>query len=223
MITPRHHRPRSGASRSGFTLVELLVAITVIGILVGMLLTAVIPVLTRAKETKILMEMKQIEQSIENFKNQNGFYPPSWVNIRLDRAGNLNDPLECADELLRYINGFAKNNREGVGVRGSRPIDAWWTSVGSKIDHRRGQDLVFWLSGLCKNKQFPLSNGNGFAFNGDNVERDVFYEFKDQQLVKVEYPADMASVAGYDQQASSDAPFLYIDNDSYNIPGTTFD
>ena len=68
-------------SRSGFTLTELMVAITVMAILAGMLMAAVIPAMSSARRTAILMEMKQIEQSLENFKTHHGFYPPSWVRI----------------------------------------------------------------------------------------------------------------------------------------------
>ena len=66
-------------SRSGFTLTEIMVAITVMAILAGMLMAAVIPAMSAARRTAILMEMKQIEQSLENFKTHHGFYPPSWA------------------------------------------------------------------------------------------------------------------------------------------------
>ena len=86
-------------SRSGFTLTEIMVAITVIAILAGMLMAAVIPAMSSARRTAILMEMKQIEQSIENFKTHHGFYPPSWVRIR----NSANPPTA----LLNYINRLA--------------------------------------------------------------------------------------------------------------------
>ena len=135
--------------RSGFTLVELLVAMTVIAILVGMLAAAVIPAMAAAKRTAILLEMKQIEQSVESFKNQYGFYPPSWVQLEAYAAANPSNPNAQADLLLRYVNRISRNNQEGVGPRGSRPIDLWWANVGSNINYGEGQDLVFWLSGLA--------------------------------------------------------------------------
>ncbi len=201
-------------SRSGFTLTEIMVAITVIAILAGMLMAAVIPAMSSARRTAILMEMKQIEQSIENFKIHHNCYPPSWVRIR----NSPNPPTA----LLKYINTIAPNNREGEVVSGSnRRIDLWWQDVGQNIDHTTGQDLVFWLSGLLKNKQYPLTNGVGpgsypTAYDDSNFERDVFYEFKGEQLVK------NGLVASYVQQANTEAPFLYIDAGSYNN-GTSFD
>jgi prepilin-type N-terminal cleavage/methylation domain-containing protein len=205
--------PRRSQAPSGFTLVELLVAMTVVAILVGMLAAAIIPVMSSAKRTAILMEMKQIEQSIENFKNHYGFYPPSFVNIRTnDLDGSANNDIQCANELLRYLKVISPNNREGVGAPGSRPIDLWWANVGTNINYGEGQDLVFWLSALSKNKQYPLT-GNGTswpnAYDDQTIERDVFYEFKSAQL-----EIDGAA-ATYMQEADVIAPFLYIDAKSY--------
>jgi len=217
MITPRRYQSRAGfVSRAGFTLTELLIAITVIAILVGMLSAAIIPVMASAKRTAILVEMKQIEMSLEQFKSDYGFYPPSWLNIRLDQTGTAQSDIACATELLRYINRIAPNNSEGAGALGSRPIDTWWTTIGTNINHEAGEDLVFWLSGLTKNKQTPLSGGGGVAYDDGTVERNVFYEFRKPQLV-----VDAAGVAAsYEQTAASEAPFLYIDKSSYGLSGS---
>ncbi len=105
-------------------------------------------------------------------------------------------------------------------VSGSnRRIDLWWQNVGQNINHASGQDLVFWLSGLLKNKQYPLTNGVGpgsypTTYDDATLERDVFYEFKGDQLI------ENGLVASYVQQANTEAPFLYIDAGSYGVnPG----
>ena len=135
-------------SRSGFTLTELMVAITVIAILAGMLMAAVIPAMSSARRTAILMEMKQIEQSLENFKTHHGFYPPSWVRI----SNSPNPPTA----LLKYINRLAPNNREGEVVSGTnRRIDLWWQNVGENIDHASGQDLVFLAFRFAEKQAIP--------------------------------------------------------------------
>lgn len=214
MTNQRRFRSKSGRLRSGFTLTELMVVITIIAILAGMLMAAVIPVMASARRAAILMEMKQIEQSLENFKTHHGFYPPSWVRI-----SNSANP---GTALLKYINRIAPNNREGEVVSGAnRRIDLWWQNVGVNIDHASGQDLVFWLSGMLKNKQYPVTNGVApgaypTAYDDATFERDAFYEFKGSQLVK------NGLVASYVQQANTEAPFLYIDASSYNN-GTSFD
>ena len=217
-------RPKfSRSERSGFTLVELMVVITVIGLLVGMLVAAVIPVMTRAREAAIQFEMKQIEQSIENFRTENGFYPPSFQNI------------SDAAALARYIGRIAPNHQEGNGAPGTR-IAIWWDTFGGNIQSDEGDDLVFWLSGLFKNAQFPLTNGATTpetmpsAFDDGTPGRNVYYEFRSNQL-EARTVTDSsgnvvdgveAEVAYYSQAAGVESPWLYIDSASYDS-GSTFD
>lgn len=195
----------------GFTLVELLVAMTVIAILIGMLAAGVLPAMTRAKEFKIQNEMKQIEQAIESFKTQHGFYPPSFLRIT------------SANDLLPFINRISPNHGESQIITGTtRRIDAWWTEVGSHIDYSHGDDLVFWLSALCKNKQFPLTNGNAagsmpFAYDSTPaIERDRFFEFNQDQL-HIHIVGD--PVANYNQPSGPEVPFIYLDHGSYVSTG----
>lgn len=205
---------RTHRSRAAFTLIELMIAMAVIGILVGMLAYGVIPAFTRAREFSIQQEMSQIGQAIEEFKTKYGFYPPSFIEMQtndLDSDGSVTT-AEAVAALLPYINRIAPNHQEAVGAIGSRPIDLWWNTVGVNIGYDHGDDLVFWLSGLTKNKQFPLT-GDGAstpnAYDDGAIQRDVFYDFRKGQL---EYEGN---VAHYKQPAGKEASFLYLDSRNY--------
>jgi len=65
--------------KKGFTLVELLVAIAIIGILVGMLLPAVQMVREAARRTRCANNLHQIVLAIHNYESSNLRFPPGWI------------------------------------------------------------------------------------------------------------------------------------------------
>jgi prepilin-type N-terminal cleavage/methylation domain-containing protein/prepilin-type processing-associated H-X9-DG protein len=79
--------PSSRARPHGFTLVELLVVITIIGILVGLLLPAVQATREAARLVQCASNIRQLGLALSNFHSARGKFPPSsiWrVNGRLD-------------------------------------------------------------------------------------------------------------------------------------------
>ena len=214
MRTRPHHQ------RGGFTLVEVVVTITIIAILAAILVPTLGSAYRRSQEFAIESEMNLMGSAIEQFKTEYGFYPPSFRNIT------------SADDLLPFINRIAPNHAETTIVSGTtRRIDVWWTNVGSNIAFDEGDDLVFWLSGLAKNQQFPLTATNllpssmmsaynpseWFAYpaeaadstNYAPVERKVFFEFKADRL-EVD-----TRVAQYHQARGPAEPYLYLDASAY--------
>jgi prepilin-type N-terminal cleavage/methylation domain-containing protein/prepilin-type processing-associated H-X9-DG protein len=65
--------------RGGFTLVELLVVISIIGILVGLLLPAVQAARESARRVQCLNNLKQQSLAVHSFQSVNGFFPPSRI------------------------------------------------------------------------------------------------------------------------------------------------
>ena len=61
----------------GFTLVELLVVMAIVGILVGMLIPAVLNVRASARRTSCLNNIKNIGLAIQNFETAHGYVPPA--------------------------------------------------------------------------------------------------------------------------------------------------
>jgi prepilin-type N-terminal cleavage/methylation domain-containing protein/prepilin-type processing-associated H-X9-DG protein len=78
--------------RRGFTLVELLATIAIIGLLVGLLLPAVQSARESARRSTCLNKIKQLGLACLQYNTQNGSFPPGGV-VRLDAT--LTDTQKC--------------------------------------------------------------------------------------------------------------------------------
>jgi prepilin-type N-terminal cleavage/methylation domain-containing protein len=219
------HRTRSGfAQRAAFTLTELLIGITIIGLLVGMLAVAGAGVIGTTREFAVTSEITQMGLAIESFKTEYGFYPPSFEQFK--RTVNTGDSAPYnvvhaeSSQLLPFLNKIAPNNQEAAF--GSSPIpsrasagysilDDWWEFVGCNLD--QSTSLQFWLAGLSQNKQFPLTGGLTPAISGD---ADLYLPAAYNVSVFIN-GADIPDAAAFDRKV-----FYDFDKDRM-IPVSIFD
>lgn len=130
-------------SRSGFTLVELLVVILIIAVLVSLLAGAVTRALGTANRTRNRAEIGQLASAVENFKAKFGIYPPS--RIVLVESGDYTPPAPALTQL--YADSVATLRR--LWPRLAFPID--WNGNGTTTQTfvlYGDQCLVFFLGGI---------------------------------------------------------------------------
>lgn len=90
----------------GFTIVELLIVIVVIGILAALVITTYSGIQAKARNGKRSTDIQSIQTQLEGFKSQNGYYPSladlnskTWraTNIKSLDPGALVDPSSNCD------------------------------------------------------------------------------------------------------------------------------
>jgi prepilin-type N-terminal cleavage/methylation domain-containing protein len=87
------------AARAGFTLVELLVVVAIIGVLVALLLPAVQQARESARRAECANHLKQLGIAAQLYHNDHGHFPGSWV------GGD--ESISWGLSLMRYVEEHA--------------------------------------------------------------------------------------------------------------------
>ena len=202
--------------------------VLIIGFLVAIAAPFFLTRLGGQRELTNIIEVQQLNAAVERFNTDYSFYPPA-IGPGLE--------VDSAEALLQYLDKIAPNHAEGNGVDGGG-LEKWWANVGQHLDER--SSLVFWLSGLCNSKKYPLSGNSALraplaAYNTDkffdgseftddkstplniNLDRNVFFDFRQAQLVSIRDGVH-AGIKGYNQPTGSGdfVMFEYRDFRSYN-------
>ncbi|MGD9302112.1 MAG: prepilin-type N-terminal cleavage/methylation domain-containing protein [Desulfobacterales bacterium] len=117
---------------NGLTLIEILIAVAVIGLLAGVAVPGYISYRNKANISTAIDEMKLIEFDITNYLYENNEYPDSLSDIGKD---NLLDPWGNPYRYLRIDGGKTK------GLNGERRRDKNANPVNSDYDlYSMGKD-----------------------------------------------------------------------------------
>ena len=145
----KFRRSRVRRNRQGFTLVELLTVIVIIGILASLITGAAIMARGAVKRTVVLTEIAQLEIALQRYKNEFGEYPPDFTGLNEnDDLNPINDtPGEAAAKVVlnrhlrkRFPRFRGDWDAAAVEIFTNYGVDA------TRLDSASA--LAFWLGGL---------------------------------------------------------------------------
>lgn len=163
MIRPSFRR-RSG---SGFTLVELMVVIVIIGILIALLVPAIAGAVRKARDAQVSSEIQTLATSLAAFKEKYGDYPPSRILLSETGVYPTGDTNDISTLPTNYtVVGSFPTASAAVGAdltiaavteRSLRYLWKFWP--------RANHQLPFPV-GPAGDQYFPDYNGNGVQDSG---------------------------------------------------------
>jgi prepilin-type N-terminal cleavage/methylation domain-containing protein len=214
MIYGSANRPHVRLRAQGFTLIEVLVVITIIGVLVALLTTAAVSAVKHSRQAEIKSEIAQIDAAFEQLKNKYGEYPPNCQAYAVD-------PNLTLKNLKRYLRKVAPRNREPDDLLAN--LLAVW--VVDQINYPRplgygispSEAIVFWLGGFSSDPNYPISGDGGPAYSipkrGDPLNRTL--DPIENRIHKGFYPFDITRLG------PRDADGYFDDYDGMSVDAIT--
>jgi general secretion pathway protein G len=134
--------------QAGFTLIELMVVIIILGVLAGMIIPRVMGRPDEARQAKAKIQMTALESALKLYKLDNGYYPTT--------EQGLNALVEAPS-----IGNIPQNWREGGYLeKGKVPKDPW------------GNEFIYVSPGSHSDFDLICLGKDGEA-GGEGVEQDI--------------------------------------------------
>ncbi len=220
----RSRRPaRARRAPAAFTLLELLIAIAIIGILASLILTVAGSANIKARNTQVSVDIQDLVKGIAAFKQKFGVEPPSKITLYEQATGWSGDPRSMG--IIRQIwpqFDFSYTAEGGlIDINGDGDTNDTITLSGAEC-------LVFFLGGVPAliNAQTPATQGgppSGFSqnpadpFNRNGSNRDRFTEFDASRLLWYQSAQPNRMNTYLDTLPGQLQPYLYLS--SYNGQG----
>ena len=146
----------------GFTMIELLVVISIIGILASIALVSYTSVQKQARNTQRKSDLKQFQLALEQFANSNnGFY-----NSRLDENGAWGSTV-CSDIGMTNCPEDPSNDDDSS-------YQYWYKSDGTDWGNPTATEYIFWGKIEKSTTTYLILCSNGQIGEATTIDRAAF-------------------------------------------------
>lgn len=201
--------------RKGFTLIEVLVVIVIIGILAALLIPAITGAVAKAKQTAIAMEIEQLSQALELYNSQYGDYPPDFSDSSVVSRHFSKIFPNIASSDLSALTTMMQDSSGNV----------------SPIGIDRAEALIITLGGYSSDKRHPLTGPGGpfiVAANGTvsyNYDREnALFDFETNRLIQNNFEGTDSNGGAMPNDgipvlvpSGRQQPYVYFDARSYTL------
>jgi general secretion pathway protein G len=81
MRTGEKHNGARGVNNAGFTLMEMVIVLAIVGVLAAIVAPSIMVALTRSRETALQQDLKIMRKLIDDYYGDKGTYPPSLQTL----------------------------------------------------------------------------------------------------------------------------------------------
>lgn len=212
---------RFGNSRRGFTMVEMLVVLAIIGILVAILVPTLGVAIRTVRQGAVRTEMKNMEAAIEQYKNKNGSYPIDFQTPGLIFPHVKSISRRAVGNEAVYLGWMTSDLPNPHYQQGVHPATYQTRNPSTMLQH---EAIVFLLMELSENAEYPF----GYRFDGTNWQlvdytwdagtgkfnltgtKKKYFEFHPSQLVDLDGDGWLEY-----HPTVIDAPYVYFDARTY--------
>lgn len=196
------HRQKSIRARQAFTLIEILVAVTIIALLMGLLTPAVMNAVRTANTGALRVETTSLAQAIESYNLKYGEYPPDFSNWNVVERHYRKLFPRIAESEISLLRHYLFN--------GTTTFDP------TRID--RAEALVFALGGYGSDPVRPLTNGGPFELVGTDAADSSHYQYNPQRENPVyDFDAARLTLSSIDGSSALSTTNRYVSTDETNF------